>query len=324
MRIWRVTGLAVLAIALTAALVGIPPASGAKVLTFAVVPKAINNPFFNFVRDGCQAEAKKLGVRCEYTGPTVTEIQPQIQVLESLIQRHVDGLAISAVDGKAVVPVIKRALAAGIPVVMFDADAAPGSGRLAFIGTNNYKGGVALGKAFAKGLPGGGKYAVITGGLGAENLNDRIRGVHDGLKEAGVAGKFTEVSGSPFPCNDDINRAVQLIEQALTAHPDLSGIVAVGGWPLFAPAAFKQALKAKVPAMKTGKFAVVSFDTLKPELELLKAGYVSTLVGQRPYQMGVDSVRVLYNYITKKLKPADPTDTGLDIVTRANVGRFLK
>jgi len=76
--------------------------------------------------------------------------------------------------------------------------------------------------------------------------------------------------------------------------------------------------------MRAGKFAVVSFDTLKPELELLKAGYVSTLVGQRPYQMGVDSILALYNYVTKKIKPKDPTDTGLDIVTQANVGRFLK
>ncbi len=324
MRIWRGVGFAIVVAAVSAGLLGTAPASGAKRMTFVVVPKAINNPFFNFVRDGCQAEASKLGVTCEYTGPTVTEIQPQIQVLESLIQRHVDGLAISAVDGKAVVPVIKRAIAAGIPVVMFDSDAAPGSGRLAFIGTNNYRGGLALGKAFARALPGGGKYAIITGGLGAENLNERIKGVHDGLKQAGVAEKFTEVSGSPFPCNDDINRAVQLIEQALTAHPDLSGIVAVGGWPLFAPEAYKQALRPKAAAMRAGKFAVVSFDTLKPELELLKAGYVSTLVGQRPYQMGVDSILALYNYVTKKIKPKDPTDTGLDIVTQANVGRFLK
>jgi ribose transport system substrate-binding protein len=324
MRSWRVLALCVVTLALLTALAGAPPPVGAaKVLTFAVVPKAINNPFFNDVRRGCEAEAKKLGVRCQYTGPTVTEIQPQIQVLEALIQRHVDGLAISAVDGKAVIPVIKRAMAAGIPVVMFDADAAPGSGRLAFIGTNNYRGGVALGKGFGKLLPGGGKYAVITGGLGAENLNDRIRGVHDGLKAAGVADKFSEVSGSPFPCNDDINRAVQLIEQAIIANPELSGVVAVGGWPLFAPEAVKQALKSKMPAMKAGKFGMVSFDTLRPELQLLKDGYVSLLVGQRPVQMGVDSIDALYNYVTKKVKPKDPTDTGLDIVDKSNVNLFL-
>src|SRR5947209_8150937 len=253
--VWRRLGIGLVTLVLIGSLAGALPARAAKVLTFAVVPKAINNPFFNDVRRGCEAEARKLGIRCEYTGPTVTEIQPQIQVLEALIQRHVDGMAISAVDGKAVVPVIKRAMAAGIPVVTFDADAAPGSGRLAFIGTNNYRGGVALGKAFAKGLPAGGRYAIITGGLGAEDL--------------------------------------------------------------------KQALKSKVEAMKSGKFAMVSFDTLKPELQLLKAGYVTTLVGQRPYKMGADSMDALYDYLTKKVTPRDPTDTGLDIVDRSNVDRFL-
>jgi len=324
MRVWRTISVLVLAAGLVVIPPGAPSAHGAKALIFAIVPKAINNPFYNDVRRGCEAEAKKLGVTCDFTGPTVTEIQPQIQVLEGLIQRHVDGMAVAPVDGKAAVPVIKQAIAAGIAVVTFDSDAASGSGRLAFIGTDNYAGGVALGKQFAMALPSGGKYAIITGGLGAENLNERIKGVHDGLKQAGVADKFTEVSGSPFPCNDDVNRAVQLIEQALAAHPDLSGVVAVGGWPLFAPEAYKQALKPKAAAMKAGKFAVVSFDTLRAELEILKAGYVSALVGQRPYQMGVDSIDALYAYVTKKTKPADPSHTGLDVVTKANVDSFLK
>jgi ribose transport system substrate-binding protein len=302
----------------------VPPVQGAGSLVFAVVPKAINNPFYNEVRRGCEDEAKKLGVACDFTGPTVTEIQPQIQVLESLIQRHVDGMAVAPVDGKAAVSVIDQAMGAGIATVTFDSDAAPGSKRLAFIGTDNYAGGVALGRQFARALPGGGKYAIITGGLGAENLNERIKGVHDGLRQAGVAAKFTEISGSPFPCNDDVNRAVQLIEQSLTAHPDLSGIVPVGGWPLFAPEAYKQALRPKASAMAAGKFAVVSFDTLQQELQLLKAGYVSALVGQRPYEMGVDSIQALYNYVTKKTRPRDPWHTGLDVVTAANVGQFLK
>jgi ribose transport system substrate-binding protein len=324
MRVWRGLASVSLTAVLLITLLGGSPARGAKALTFAVVPKAINNPFYNEVRRGCEDEAKKLGVTCDFTGPTVTEIQPQIQVLESLIQRHVDGMAIAPVDGKAAVPVIAQAAAAGIAVVTFDSDAAPGSKRLAFIGTDNYAGGVALGKQFAKALPGGGKFAIITGGLGAENLNERIRGVHDGLKQAGVADKFTEVAGSPFPCNDDVDRSVQLIEQALTAHPDLSGIVPVGGWPLFAPEAYKQAIRSKSAAMASGKFAIVSFDTLQQELQLLQAGYVSALIGQRPYEMGVNSMIALYNYVTKQTKPQDPWHTGLDIVTKANVAQFLK
>ena len=81
LRAWRRLGVGLVTLVVIGSLAGALPARAAKVLTFAVVPKAINNPFFNDVHRGCEAEAKKLGVRCEYTGPTVTEIQPQIQQL---------------------------------------------------------------------------------------------------------------------------------------------------------------------------------------------------------------------------------------------------
>jgi len=330
MRVWRSPILISALIVLAAGLLEAPAARGAKPLVFAVVPKGINDPFFDEVKRGCEDEAAKLGIQCDYTGPAEPRSVAQIQILEGLIRRRVDGVAISPVDGRAIVPTIKKAaMGTPIPVVTFDSDAAPGSNRLAFIGTNNYTGGVILGKAFVKAVPGGGTYAIITGGLNAVNLIDRMRGVRDGIKEAYeaqtfVTHKFTEVSGSPMSCNDDPSRAVQLIEQSFRVHPDLSGIITVGGWPLLAPDALRQALNAKKAAMMANKFTMVAFDTLKPELELVKDGYVSTLVGQRPYQMGVDSMDALYNYVTKKVKPKDPTDTGLDVVTKANVEEFLK
>lgn len=137
--------------------------------------------------------------------------------------------------------------------------------------------------------------------------------------------KYREVSGSPFPSNDDINRAVQLVEQMITANPNLTAIVMVGGWPLFAPEAYKNAVKKKEADIKAGRFTVVSFDTLEPELRLVKEGFVSGLVGQRPYQMGVRSIELLNDIVVKKMKPAQTFyNTGVDIVTRENVDRFLK
>lgn len=289
--------------------------------TFALVPKAINNPFFNAARDGCMEAAKRLGVTCEYTGPERTEIAPQIQVLEGLVSRKVDGMAISPVDAKSVVPVIKRAMSSGIPVITFDSDAAPESGRLAFVGTDNEAAGRELGRLFLRFAPRGAVYGIITGGLGAQNLNARIRG----FKSVVRGSNYREVKGSPFPSNDDINRAVQLVEQMITANPDLTAIVMVGGWPLFAPEAYKNAVKKKEADIKAGKFVIVSFDTLEPELKLLKEGYVHGLVGQRPYQMGVRSMELLYDIVVKKQKPTRSFyNTGVDVVTQQNVDKFLK
>ncbi|MCS7172658.1 MAG: sugar-binding protein [Armatimonadetes bacterium] len=293
----------------------------ARRLTFALVPKAINNPFFNQARDGCMVAARRLGVVCEYTGPERTEIAPQIQVLEGLVSRKVDGMSISPVDAKSVVPVIRKAMAGGIPVITFDSDAAPESGRLAFVGTDNEAAGRELGKLFLRFAPQGAVYGIITGGLGAQNLNARIKGFKSVVRGA----QYREVRGSPFPSNDDINRAVQLVEQMITANPDLTAIVMVGGWPLFAPEAYKNAVKKKEADIKAGKFVIVSFDTLEPELRLLKEGYVHGLVGQRPYQMGVRSMELLYDIVVRRQKPIRSFyNTGVDLVTKENVDRFLR
>lgn len=318
----KVVGSAVVWALIVALILTVSPVAGqAQKPVFAVVPKAINNPFFNQVRDGCQEAAKRLNVTCEFTGPPQTEIAPQIQILEGLVQRKVSGLAISPVDAKSVVAVIKEATAAGIPVITFDSDAAPESGRLTFVGTDNEAAGAELGKLFVKLAPNGATYGIITGGLGAANLNQRIKG----FKSVVTGANYKEISGSPFPTNDDINRGVQLVEQMITANPNLTAIVMVGGWPLFAPEAYKSAMTKKATDVKAGKFVVVSFDTLESELRLLKDGFVSGLVGQRPFQMGVTSIELLTDLVTKKIKPAKTFyNTGVDIVTKDNVGKFLK
>ena len=70
--------------------------SGAENLVFALVPKVMCNPFFDFARDGCKkAEAELPGVECLYIGPTEHTAQEQIQVVQDMISRRVDGIAVS-------------------------------------------------------------------------------------------------------------------------------------------------------------------------------------------------------------------------------------
>ena len=208
------------------------PAQAETKYRFAVVPKAMNNPFFDVARDGCLKRAKELGnVECIYKGPIEHEPATQAQIIQDFITQKVDGLAISVADVAAMSKSIDAATAAGIPVITFDADA-PGSKRLAYIGTNNKDFGLALGKQLLQLKPEGGKYAVVSGGPGAKNLAERVDGVREALKGS----KWTEVAGSPTFCNDDPALAVQQMADLRTATPDLAAIVPVGGWPMFAPA----------------------------------------------------------------------------------------
>src|SRR6201989_1299031 len=225
---------------------------------FVIGPKAINNPFFDFARDGCQKRAKELGnIECIYKGPVEHEPATQAQIIQDFVTQKVDDLAISVADVAAMTKSIEAASAAGIPVITFDADA-PGSKRLAYIGTNNKEFGVALGKQLLKLRPDGGKYAMVSGGPGAKNLAERVDGVREALKGS----KWVEVAGSPAFCNDDSALAVQQMTDLRTATPDLGAIVPIGGWPMFAPEGFKAFASRNKKGIDSGKFTLVVADTL--------------------------------------------------------------
>src|SRR3954467_11793753 len=126
----------VLLAALAVAMVTTPALAQTK-YRFAVVPKAMNNPFFDVARDGCLKRAKELGnVECIYKGPIEHEPASEAQIIQDFITQKVDGLAISVADVPSMTKSIEAAAAAGIAVITFDADA-PGSKRSAYIGTND-------------------------------------------------------------------------------------------------------------------------------------------------------------------------------------------
>ena len=286
---------------------------------FVIVPKAMNNPFFDFARDGCLKRAKELGnIECIYKGPVEHEPATQAQIIQDFVTQKVDGLAISVADVAAMTKSIEAATAAGIPVITFDADA-PGSKRIAYIGTNNKEFGVALGKELVKMRPDGGKYAMVSGGPGAKNLAERVDGVREVLKGS----KWTEVAGSPTFCNDDPALAVQQMTDMRTATPDLAAIVPIGGWPMFAPEGFKAFASRNKKDIDSGKFTLVVADTLKMQLELLRDGYANALVGQRPFEMGEKAMDTLLA-IKKGEKVPEIVYTGLDLVTKDNVAQMLK
>lgn len=291
----------------------------AQTYKFAVVPKAMNNPFFDVARDGCMKRAKELGnVECIYKGPIEHEPATQAQIIQDFITQKVDGMAISVADVAAMTKSIDAATAAGIPVITFDADA-PGSKRLAYIGTNNKDFGVALGKQLLQLRPDGGKYAMVSGGPGAKNLAERVDGVREALKGS----KWVEVQGSPTFCNDDSTLAIQQMTDLRTATPDLAAIVPVGGWPMFAPEGFKAFVNKNKKDIDSGKLTLVVADTLKMQLELLRDGYSNALTGQRPFEMGEKSMDTLLA-IKKGQKVPEVIYTGLDMVTKDNVAQMLK
>jgi ribose transport system substrate-binding protein len=294
------------------------PVKADKVYDFAIVPKSLNNPYFDLARDGCMAEAKKLGdVKCTYTGPVTQDAAAEVQTVEDLITRRVDGIAISVADEGSIQRVIARARQAGIPVITFDADA-PNSQRQVYVGTDNYTLGKTLAEQLIKAHPTPGSYAIISGGPAAQNLAQRVDGAREILKAAG----WTEVGGSPTFCNDDSALGMQQLNDLATGNPNLAAVVMVGGWPLFTENAYSSFYKAHKAAIDSGKLSIVSADTLPAELSELSKGEVAALVGQQPYAMGAKAMEIL-QALTQGKTEAPIQYVGLDVVTKDNVAQFM-
>jgi ribose transport system substrate-binding protein len=284
--------------------------------TFALIPKGMDNPYFDLSRDGCMEEAKKIGATCIYKGPATHEPATEVQIMQDFITQGVDGIAISVADADSVTGVIKMARDANIPVITFDADA-PASARQAYVGTDNKEMGRMLGKELLKRHPEKGTFATQSGGPAAANLNDRLAGLYEVLKGAG----WTEVKGSPAFCNDDAALAAQQLTDFYTANPDVTAIIPVGGWALFAPKAYQNFVD--TVRQKRKDMPLVMPDTLPMELQALKDGYADVLVGQRPFEMGQKAMDMLQKL--KKGEAVDPVNiAGLDVVTKDNVDKFLK
>jgi ribose transport system substrate-binding protein len=284
----------------------IPSARAEEELFFALCPKALNNPFWEEVKIGMEKAAQELGVRAEFVAPVEADAAAQVQKIEALLERGVDGIAISPNVPDSVIEPIAKAREMGIPAICFDSDS-PDSERLCYVGTFNEQAGYEAGRLTHRLMPEGGRLLVVSGGAGALNHQERLAGFRRGIEGTGLV--VDEVKY----CNDDLNRATQLMESYLAANPDVEGIFCTASWAICA-ANLKRDLKKE--------FTVIGFDTIQEELQLVKDGLIAGLVGQRPREMGYQSLKLLHDLhkAGEKMEAvADDIDTGSLVVTRENV-----
>jgi ribose transport system substrate-binding protein len=284
-----------------------------ETLTIVLVPKSVGHPFWADLEKGMEEKSAAMGVRAFFHGPQAAEADAQIAIIEDYIAMGVDGIAIAANDPATIEPVIRRGLDAGIKMISFDTDA-PESSRLVYVGTDNVAAGQQGAETLIDMLGGKGKVAILTGGLTALNLNQRI----EGFKEAIKGHPDIEIV-SVESHGDALERGIPIVEDLLTEYPDLDAFYCVSG-----PNVAAEALKAM--GYGPGEKIVFGFDIFEPVPTLIREGYIQGTVAQLPYAEGKLVVETLVGLVEGTLKvPANKViGTGTNVVTADNLDSYLE
>lgn len=245
------------------------------------------------VRTGALAAGQEFGVDIDWNGPNLeTEYSRQIEIMDSMIARHVDGIAVAACDRKSLTASLERAAAAGIPVTVFDSGI-DGDNYMSFVATDNLEAGRLAARTLAELLHGKGKVAMVMHAPGSLSTMDREKG-------------FSEVIQKEFPGitivasqygMSDRSKSMAAAENILTAHPDLDGLFASAE-----PGSVGTALALKSRGL-SGKVKFVSFDSSDGLVEDLKGGTIDAMVVQDPFQIGFTAVKTLVDKLHAQTPP---------------------
>ncbi len=258
-----------------------------------VVPKATSHVFWVAVEKGAKAAAKEFQVDIEWNGaPSETEYARQIQIVDSMINRRVDGLAVAATERRALVASVDRAMKQGIPVTIFDSGI-EGENYTSYVATNNYEGGQLGARALAKLIGGKGEVGIILHAPGSASTMDRERGFTDVIEK-----EFPEIKivATQYGMADR-SKARAGAENILTAHPNLSGFFGSSE-----PSTTGASLAVKARGL-AGKVKVVAFDASDNLVADMKAGAIQAMVVQDPFQMGYQTVKTLVDKLDGKTPP---------------------
>jgi ribose transport system substrate-binding protein len=279
----------------------------------AVVTKALDSEFWLALKRGAEAAAAQHpDVELVVLAPErEINIDQQVSILEDQILKGISALAVAPAGASEVIPVLEKARAAGIPVLLVDTDA-PWSGKLSYIGTDNRLGGKLAGRFIVQALGGKGKVAVIRGILGVQAHEDRVAGFREALGEApGI--ELVSVQ----PANSERALAMTVMENILTSHPDLAGVFATNDQMALG------AMEALSARRLTGKIILVGFDAGQEAVRAVKAGQIAAVVAQHPFVMGQRAVEAAIRAL--RGEPIEKRiDTDTTLVTKENADEFLR
>jgi ribose transport system substrate-binding protein len=279
----------------------------------ALVTKALDSEWWQRVKAGAEEVARaNPDIHLAVLAPErEVNIDQQVSILEDQITKKVSALAVAPAGVAELLPVLEKAKAAGIPVIIMDTDIS-WPGKLSYVGADNQNAGRLAGEFLAKALGGKGKVAVIRGILGVATHEERLAGFREGIaKVPGI--NLAAVQ----PANSERALGMSVMENLLTTHPDLKAVFATNDQMALG------AVEAIAARNMKGKVLVVGVDATAEAVRAIQDGRLAADVAMHPEALGGKSVEAAIQ--AAKHQPVQPKiSTGESLVTPENAAQFLK
>jgi len=271
-----------------------------------MVPKGRAHIFWQSVHAGAVKAAREKKIDLIWNGPTAeTDFTGEVQIVDSMINQHMDAIALAPVDRQALVSVVDRAASMHIPLVIFDSPL-DSENFTAQVATDNYHAGALAAERMIKILNGKGKAAIVAVQAGAASTMAREKGFEDAIRANAPGIQIVDKRYG----NSDFAQALAVSENMLTAYPDLDAF--------FASNESSAVGAAEALESRHSKVKLVGFDSSPELLEGLKNGAIDSLVVQDPFRMGYDTVMAVAEKLDggnpKKIQNIEPL-----VVTQQNL-----
>jgi ribose transport system substrate-binding protein len=236
--------------------------------------------FWTIARKGVEkADAELADVTAEFKIPSDGTAAEQKRIVDDLLAKGIDGIAMSPVDPDNQTGLINEVSQKTL-VFTQDSDA-PNSQRACYVGTDNVAAGREAGKLIKEALPQGGKIMLFVGKLDARNAAERMQGIKEELNGSNVTIIDTRTDDT------DRVRAKSNVADTLVKYPDVAGLV--GLWSYNGPAI----VNAVRDAGKTGQVTIIAFDEEDETLAGIKDGSIYGTVVQQPYEFGYQAIKLM-------------------------------
>ena len=304
--------LTVLALVLAVGGLGGKPAGRrrGRELKVAMVLKTLSSQYWKIVAAGAKDAAAKNNVDLILQGPASEDmVEQQVNMLQDVLTQNPAVLCVAPSQPPTVLPVLDKAKAKGIPVIVIDTKLPDEYTDFAsFIGTTNINGGKQGGQYLASLLHKGDKVALILGAPGNPSTTDRVTGARQELEKAGM------VIAAVQPAYSDRERGMTVMQNILQANPDIKGVFSSNDeMALGALRALKQAGK-KIP--------VIGFDAIGDACKSILAGEMAGSVAQAPFDMGRLGIEMAIK-LSKGEKIDKRIDSGTKMITKDNAQALL-